>query len=134
MTDNLENLKQAYREIKAPPYLATRIRAEVAGRATEQFSWKPISAAGIMAIVAVSLLSVMWQQQTRVVAPEMQPSLAALAALAPKKPAVSTPGLSQLRSVKAPSMPVKPRPKNSKPQSNLDNEIEKLEDRDNAYI
>lgn len=134
MTDELGELKRAYREIKAPPHLGTRIRAEVGNQREERFHWMPIGASALAVVAVVWLLPVLWQQQSQVVSPPSKPSLASLAALAPQKPAVGSPSLTQLRSVSVPKAPTKPQTKNLKPQSILRNEKDLLEDRNNAYI
>ena len=115
MTEDLDRLKRDYRAIKAPPHLATRIRASVDDDRLRPTRWLPALAATTIAIAAA-----------------MKPSLSTLASLKPEKPAVPSPSLSKLRSVPVPRMPAKPKPK--KPQSNRTGEPEFLEEKDHANV
>ncbi len=82
---------------------------------------------------AVWLVPYLMQLQSPVPETPAKPSLTAIATLKPEKPDVRAPNLSQLRSVKRPSMPAKPRLKPVKPQSQFKLENELLEEKDHAY-
>ncbi len=137
MTNDIDKLKRDYRAVEAPPHLATRIRAEVGDRTYRHRAWLP---AAVTMVLAVGLaLPFLWQgttpqppeQSTRTSQPT-SPSLSALTSLTPDKPKVTTPNLSQLRSVPTPSMPPRPRLNTQRPQSSLDTEHENLQEKDHA--
>lgn len=130
MTDNINELKQAYRDVKAPPYLATRIRAEVSDQRVRSHSWVPAGAT-VVAILLVAWLAPQVGEQT--VSPSgvpSKPSLTAIAALKPAAPARTSVSLSRLKTAKKPRLPAKPRLKPTKPQTNLESESDLLEEKD----
>ena len=129
-----EDLIRNYRQIKAPAHLATRIRAEVSDRPAKTHSWMPVAATLMVAIAAVWLLPFAWQQQSVDTPTPKKPSLSALATLKPDKPSVRAPSLTQLRSVKAPSLPPKPVLRPTKPRSNNFYQIPKLEEKNHAHV
>lgn len=134
MSKQLDDLKRDYRNIEAPPHMATRIRAEVADKPIRGHSWMPVGAT-LMAVVAVIwLVPFIGQQVTTTSPPPSKPSLSALASLKPQKPAVAAPSLAKLRSVKTPMMPVKPQLKPTKPQTRFQIENDLLEEKDHAHI
>lgn len=129
MTDQVDELKQAYRDIKAPPHLATRIQAEVADQRVRSHSWVPAGATA-MAIVLVAWLAPYVSEQTASPsAAPSRPSLTAIAALKPDAPAGTSVSLSQLKTLKKPRLPTKPKLKATKPQTNLDEERDLLEEK-----
>ena len=137
MTDDLEELKKDYQNVEAPPHLATRIRAEVGDRTYRNRAWLP---AAVTMVFAVGIaLPFLWQQTTpqpptdssRTTQPAT-PSLSTLASLAPERPKVSTPSLSQLRSVSVPRLPPRPQINTPRPQSSLDTEHENTQENDHA--
>jgi hypothetical protein len=133
MTDEIADLKQAYRDIKAPPHLATRIRAEVAGQRVRTYSWMPASAT-VMAIVLVAWLAPFVGEQTGTPSSVMRkPSLSTIAALKPNAPPRTSVSLSQLKTIKKPRLPSKPRPKPrpkaTKPQTYLESESDLLKEK-----
>lgn len=135
MSDELDKLKRDYQAISAPPHLATRIRASVADSRTRSSFWMP-AAVTCTAIVALFWVVPFTTQVTNdEAAKPTRPSLSAIAALKPAKPSVSTPSLSQLRSVSVPAMPAKPKTA-TPPKSQTINQIENepLKEKDNAYI
>ncbi len=137
MTDDLKKLKQDYQAVEAPPHLATRIRAEVGERTYRNRAWLPAAVTMVFAIgIALPFL---WQQTTPQPPAETSrtsqpstPSLSALASLTPDRPKVTTPNLSQLRSVPVPSLPPRPQLTTPRPQSSLDTEHENLQEKDHA--
>ncbi len=137
MTEDLDKLKQDYQATEAPPHLATRIRAEVANRPDRNRAWIPAAVTMVFAMgIAIPLL---WQQTTtnppaessRTAQPTT-PSLSALASYTPERPKVSTPSLSQLRSVPVPRLPPRPQLNTQRPQSSLGTEHENPEEKDHA--
>ena len=135
MTDDIEELKRNYREIKAPQHIATRIRAEVGDRKRGVPRWIPLTASVMVAVTAVWFLPVVLQQQAAQVTPTTTPSLSALARLKPAKPTVSAPSLSKVRSVRVPAVPVRPnvRPP-ARPRSQIEFKLEDAEENNHAYI
>lgn len=126
MTDDLEQLKSDYRGIKAPPHLATRIRAEVADTPLKSHSWMPAAATFAVVLAVAWVLPFAWQPPSTDPLPVLKPSLSTLASLKPIKPAGPVPGLSQLRTVKVPAMPPKPKltpPAREKTYLEFENEI-----------
>ena len=108
MNDSVEQLKQDYRRIKAPDNLASRVRAGLAKQPAPAHRWVPLTATALAA-VAILFAAQLGMQQSP--APDKlpdKPSLTALARLMQDKPALRSPSLSQLKSVKTPRMPRKP--------------------------
>lgn len=133
MSDDIKELKRAWRDIEAPPHLATRIRAEVADRPARSRPWVP--AAVTMAVLSALILPFLSQGPTNdTPPPPTRPSMSALASLTPSRPPVRAPNLSQLRSVRTPKMPAKPRIRTQRPQSNLDTESELYKENDHADV
>jgi len=129
MTDTIDALKQAYRDVKAPLYLVTRIRAEVAGRPLRWQTWKP-AAATAAAIAVLVWLGPFVGEHTATSSPvTSQPSLAAIMALKPDVPLRMSVSLSQLKTVKKPRLPVKPQPATSKPRTRLESDRDLLEEK-----
>lgn len=134
MSDDLQQLKQDYQAIKAPPYLAARIQASIADSRTRTGFWMPAAVTCTAILALIWMLPFTTQLATDVESQPTKPSLSALAALKPNKPAGSTPSLSQIRSVSVPKMPAKPKTVPAKPQSTNQIKNETLEEKDNAYI
>ena len=133
MSDEFDELRRSYRNIKAPPYLATRIRAAVSDRRVRSRSWMPAGATLMVIVAAAWLLPFSMQYPQGPASKPTKPSLSALASLKPDKPAVKAPSLAQLRSVKVPQLPAKPVVKPAKPQSNLHFENDILKEKDHAH-
>ncbi len=133
MSDETEKLRRDYRAIEAPQHLATRIRAEVADKSIRPHAWMPIGATLVVIAAAVLVLPYLMQLQPSTMPAPTKPSLSTLAALKPAKPSVPAPSLSQLRSVKRPSLPPKPKMAPAKPQTHIEFENELLEEKDHAY-
>ena len=135
MSDDLQNLKRDYQSISAPPHLATRIAASIADSRTRSGFWMPAAVACTAILAMLWVIPITNQVADDVSEKPSKPSMATLAALKPSRPGVSTPGLSQLRSVTVPSMPSKPKAaKPSKSQTNNRIEIESLKEKSNVYI
>jgi hypothetical protein len=135
MSENIDNLKRDYREIRAPEYVATRIRAEVADPDTPTRSWLPALAPIAVAVAAVTVAPLLMDRQTDedTIAPRPT-SMSTLTRLSSLKPAVSTPSLSTMKSVKVPALPRQPKPdSNKKPQTYYDIKDEHLKEKDHAY-
>ncbi len=131
MNDDLNELRQAYRDIKAPPHVATRIRATVAERPRRPRYWIP-SAISAAAAVAIVMFLQNVPEPVDLAKPPVKPSLTALASLKPEKPANVDVSLTQLRSVQLPPMPAKPKP--AKPQSRFRIDHELPKEKDHALI
>lgn len=137
MTNDIDKLKRDYRDLEAPPHLATRIRAEVGAQRYRSRPWLPAAVTMVLAIgIALPFL---WQQTTPKPPAEASrteqpstPSLSALSSLRPERPKVATPNLTQLRSVPTPRMPTRPQLNPRRPQSSLDTEHENLQEKDHA--
>ena len=130
MNDEFESLKKNYREIEAPRYLETRIRAEVADRPTRNHGWLPVATTAVLAAAIVGILPMLWQGGTETPV-KTTPSLSAIAAIKVEKPAGISPSLSKVRSVKRPPMPRKPRP--SEPGEQTNSVIDDFEEKDHAH-
>ncbi|MDJ0711336.1 MAG: hypothetical protein QNJ14_13135 [Woeseiaceae bacterium] len=122
MTNNdIEELRKDYRAIEAPPALATRIRAHADARQTRRRRWIPATVGAALAVTAAFLLlTTLLQEQhvaTTLVADntEPKPSMASLARVMNKRPSVSAPSLSQVRTRTLPAPPRKPVPQTDKP-------------------
>ena len=109
MNDELDDLKRDYRAIAAPPHIATRIHASVADTRVRSRLWVPA------AVTCTAILALLWvlpfttEVSTNVTSTPVRPSMSALAALKPSKPATSSPSMTQLRSLSVPRMPAKPK-------------------------
>ena len=135
MSEDIDKLRQDYREIRAPEHLATRIRAEVADRDSPRRSWLPALAPIAVAVAAVTVAPLLMQQQPGedTVAPKPT-SLSSLTRVSSLKPEMSTPSHSKLKSVKVPALPRKPKPDSEQtPQTYFDIEDENLKEKDHAY-
>lgn len=131
MNSDLDKLRRDYRDIEAPPHLATRIRAQVADKPLRRHAWMPVGATLMVIVAAVLLLPYLTQVSAPTTPVPTKPSLSALASLKPSKPAVAAPSLSKVRSVKVPSLPRKPQLKPARPQTHFENQ--RLEENDHAY-
>jgi len=135
MSEDIDKLKQDYRDIRAPGHLGTRIRAEVADRDLPTRSWLPALAPIAVAVAAVTVAPLLMQQQPgdETVAPKPT-SLSSLTRVSSLKPEMSTPSLSKMKSVTVPALPRKPKPDSEQtPQSYFDIEDENFKENDHAY-
>ena len=134
MNDDLNTLKKGYREIQAPPQLATRIRANVHARPPRLHSWIPAGATVAAVIIGVWLLPYTGEPPAETPDVPGKPSLTALAALKPDAPPGTSVSLSQLKTMKKPKLPAKPTLKATKPQTNLESENDLLKEKDYVLI
>jgi len=131
MSDDLRDLQQQYRRVKAPAHLATRIRAQVSQTPARFKAWIPVAGLVTVACGVLSVALIMQQQSTSIITPP-RPSLTMLSSLTPDKPGMSMPGLSRIRSVRTPPLPPKPDfRKPEQPQSHL--EIEEQGPKETDY-
>lgn len=133
MKYEIDDLKEDYRSIKAPPHLATRVRAEITVLAVRRRNWVPAGAT-IMAVVAVVWLTPFIAQLSSTDAQPSKPSLTAIASLKPEKPKGTTVSLTKIRTVKRPVLPTRPRLKTTKPQTRFDTENDLLKEKDHVFI
>ena len=113
---DLNALRTRYREIEAPPRLATRIRAEVRQRAGARPRWRPAFALAGAAAAALVILPLALQRQ-----PSVKASLTSPPSISAVKPSMTSLGLSRVRSVRTPAIPPKPRPEPAvRPQTNFE--------------
>ena len=132
MDNEFDQLKDAYRDIAAPPHLATRILAEVGDRPGRRHRWVPAGAA-LTAVLALAFLVPFIARQSATTTPvPNKPSLVAVAALKPDKPAGTPTSLIRVRTVTRPKMPPRPRPDAGRPQTKLNPDTEFFEEKDNA--
>ena len=135
MSNELDDLKRDYRQISAPPHLATRIHASVADSRSRSGFWMPAAVTCTAIFALVRVLPFTTQVTSDAVEKPAIPSMSALAALKPTKPSVPSPSMSQLRSVTVPSMPAKPKVTTpSQPQTNYQFENTTLKEKNDAYI
>ena len=135
MSDDIDKLKRDYQAIRAPDYLATRIRAETRDDHRKRRSWLPAMATVAVAVAAVTVAPVLLQQQAgdETVAPKPT-SLSSLSGVSASKPKIKAPSLTSVKSVTVPALPKKPRPTTDKePQSHFDTETEHMKEKDHAY-
>jgi len=133
MNDELNNLRRNYRNIKAPPALATRVLASVPKTQTRQHGWLPVAASLVAVVVVIGLSLFSLLPHSGKSPTPLKPSLSALATLKLVKPAVPSPNLARMRSVTLPSMPGKPS-KLLKPQTNIPFDNEFFKEISHAYI
>lgn len=134
MSDDIDKLKREYRAIRAPDYLATRIRAETRDDDRKRRSWLPAMATIAVAVAAITVTPVLLQQQAsdETVAPKPT-SLSSLSGVASSKPRIKAPSLTRVKSVAVPALPKKPRPTTDKePQSYFDTETEPMKEKHHA--
>ena len=136
MNDDLQQLVDDYRETEAPPFLETRIRAEVTKRPVRNHAWLPVATTAVMAAAVIGLLPMLWQgtepaAPPPTVAKPSTPSLSSLASIKVEKPAGVSPSLSKVRSIKAPAMPA--RPKLPEPREQTNSLFEIFEEKDHAH-
>lgn len=108
--EEIAGLKREYQSVSAPPFLATRIKAETSSaRSRRSVLWP---AFGFLAVVLALFVALPFMNREPAVTvaqavPKM-PSLSAITRAMPDKPAVPAPSLARIRSVKVPAMPAKP--------------------------
>ena len=93
--EELHELGRRYRELEAPAYLATRIRAEVAERPARR-SWIPATVALAATAVALAMLPLLIDSSEDAVAPT---SMTVLSLAAASTSSMAGPSLSQVGSL-----------------------------------
>lgn len=135
MSDDLNDLKRDYRAITAPPQLATRVIARVAGSTTRPGFWMPAAVTCTAILALIWMLPFTGQVPSDIAASHGKPSIPTLTSVRPSKPKSSVPSMTQLRSVSVPIMPSKPKPAAvSKSQTTYQIENETLKEKHDAYI
>jgi hypothetical protein len=135
MSDGIDKLKRDYQAIRAPDYLATRIRAETRDNERKRRTWLPAMATVAVAVAAVTVAPVLLQQQASDQNAAPRPtSMSSLSGVSSSKPPMTAPSLTRLKSVTIPALPKKPRPTTEKePQSHFDTETEPMKEKHHAY-
>ena len=88
-----------------------------------------------MGIVATAwFLPALWQQDPAGPPPPAAPSLSMLASMTPKRPPMTTPGLSRTRSVALPNIPTRPRWQPEPRETPLNFHHEQPTEKDHAFI
>lgn len=135
MTDEILELRDRYREMRAPGAMSTRVRASVTDQPQRGPFWKPATATvlalGLLAFVLPVLMDV--EESVPTISEEpRRPSLSALAGMVPKKPAGRSTSLTRLRTLAKPKMPSKPGVK--EPQANYPIHDDSFKEKKNALI
>lgn len=133
MNDELHNLRRKYRNITAPPALATRVLASVPETGVRHHGWLPVVASLVAVVVIFGLAPFGLSPHSGKSSTPLRPSLTALATLKPGKPTMTAPNLARLRSVSVPSMPPKPA-EPAQPQTNNPTENEFFKEKYHAHI
>jgi hypothetical protein len=135
MSEGINKLRKDYRDIRAPEHLATRIHAEVADRKPPHRSWLPAFAPVAVAVAAVTVAPLLMQRQASDESvPPKATSMSTLTRVSSLKPAVTAPSFSNMKSVKVPALPRKPKPDTEKaPQTYFDMKDENFKEKDHAY-
>lgn len=112
--------RREYQSIQVPPGFETRIKARARELPPSRgwvSTWRPITAglALVLGLVVVSPLVIDKSNVTSDTPP--LPSLTALSRSLPTKPVTAMPSFSQLKSLSAPSLPSRPKPSETAPQS-----------------
>ena len=133
MNNDLDELKRDYRDIEAPPALATRIRAAVADVDKQRPArWLPALTTVAVAVCVIAITPMLMtppqQQQDSDRATPTRPSLSVLSRVSRNRPAAPTPGLSRVRSVSTPPMPRRPVLNRPGSRSHFDNDVQKETD------
>ena len=134
MSDDIDKLKRDYQTVRAPDYLATRIRAETRDANRKRRSWLPAMATVAVAVAAITVAPVLLQQQAgdETAAPKPT-SLSSLSGVSSNKPQMKAPSLTRVKSVTVPAMPRKPRTSTDKePQSHFDTETDRIKEKHHA--
>lgn len=135
MSEDIDKLRKDYREIRAPEHFATRIRAEVADRDSPRRTWLAVLAPVAVAVAAVTVAPLLMQKQAGDESATPKPtSMSTLTRVSSLKPAVTAPSFSNMKSVKVPALPRKPKPDSEQaPQTYFDMKDENLKETNHAY-
>lgn len=131
MSDELKKLTDDYRDIEAPPWIATRVRAEVRNRPVRNHGWLPVATTAVLAAGIIGLGPLLWQTTAGPDPRPTTPSLTTLASIKVEKPPAVSPSLTRVRTLKAPRMPAKP--KQNAPKEQTNSLIEIFEEKDHAH-
>ncbi|MGI9294976.1 MAG: hypothetical protein ACR2PS_13420 [Pseudomonadales bacterium] len=133
---DLEKLADDYRAIKAPPDLAGRVQARIDGRYASRGWWLPaLGAVATIAGVAVIVATLSPPRESSPVVAHM-PTLSTVAKIKLQKPAALSLSLANIRNVSTPAMPAKPnvtRPTRPANEINHDAQLNRKQERQNAY-
>lgn len=136
MTNEIDQLKHDYRNIEAPAWIATRIRAEVADR-PRKASWLTLAAPLAVAIAVIATVPMLLDDRDETVAPT---SLTVLSLAASSTPSVAAPSLSNVQSPSLPALPAAPQPAQEPESDPIDTSFElprkdsnELKEKDHAY-
>ena len=119
-TDNktLEQLRERYQQVTAPPELAGRIRKDATELAQRRAPrWLLPFAGGVAAAAALIVAMPLVMNET---SPSI-PTMTELASAMPDKPAVTMPSVSSFRLPQRPPLPERPRPERD-PATSVPNE------------
>lgn len=132
MSNSVEDLRKRYQRMEAPPYLATRILGHVGDEPSKR-RWLPaVATLGVVAFV-MAVVPRFTQQPPDAVSEQATISFATLSRMTPTKPAMTSPPLSQLKSIKTPVMPARPSMQPAEePQSRRQNLISDSKELKNA--
>ncbi len=100
-------LREQYRKIEAPPFLASRVVANLEAGSSESRSWKPVFVSAVLLVVVALWLPSGDQEPAMDSGREGLLSLGRMSAALPAKPEISVPGFSRIKSVSAPPMSVR---------------------------
>lgn len=134
MSEDLERLKDDYRRIEAPPYLAMRIAALAAERRARRRRWPALAAAAGLTAAVLAVVTLIPPERPVPAQAWTAPSYARLSRMTPDRPPMAPPGLGSLKGVTTPAMPPKPalsRPQT--PQSFFDTGDETRKETENEY-
>lgn len=120
-TESLDTLKRDYQAISAPPFLATRIRAELGSRHSRRPLLRPIFGAAVVAACLLAVVPFVGDEDSAPGAEPRLPSLTALSRAVPSRPDVRSPSFSQLKSVASPKLPARPEIRSTNEPAEFDN-------------
>lgn len=113
----VDELRRNYRELRAPAYLKTRIRANLTKPAARPRRWLPAGALASLVIV-VGLVFVGTPRDSATIR-VTSPSLVGLSGVVPAKPKQLTLSLSGIRVPPKPTRPARPASTESEPQAGV---------------
>ncbi len=104
----LEELRQSYRDLKAPAHTAARVVAAADPQPRPRGSLRLAYAGAALVVGALVLLPFITVRESGTDTVSMLPSLNAVSRAMPSKRALPTPSLTGIRSVTLPAMPKRP--------------------------
>lgn len=135
MSNDISELKEQYRRVKAPAALAARVRAAVDEAPQRGSLWMPATATVFALALLAGILPLLMDvpdSQPAATDKQRRPSLSALATMMPKKPPGRSTSLARLRTISKPKMPSKPVSK--EPQANNPNNDEIFKEKTHVLI